>query len=106
MSITKQIYDLLATEPLTSNQIAEKLHIDTNKTIVYLNRLKKKGAIKPIKKVGREYIYVAISPENGKMLEDLKFLYNIMNNKMDPNQRLNEEDLKRLKQIEEVLGNE
>ena len=74
MSITKQIYDLLATEPLTSNQIAEKLHINTNKTIVYLNRLKRKGSIKPIKKVGREYIYIAISPENGKILENLEFL--------------------------------
>lgn len=60
MSITKQIYDLLKVENLTSNQIAEKLKIDSKETniiTVYLNRMEKARRIKKINKIGREYIY-------------------------------------------------
>ncbi len=52
-----RILDLLKTNSLTSNKIADKLHLSKQDTRTYLLRLKKEDKIKTLGKRGRQYIY-------------------------------------------------
>ncbi|GAG56891.1 unnamed protein product [marine sediment metagenome] len=57
LSNKDRILDLLKTNSLTSNQIADKLNLGKQDTRTYLLRLKKAEKIKTLGKRGRHYIY-------------------------------------------------
>ncbi|MHA1931815.1 MAG: roadblock/LC7 domain-containing protein [Promethearchaeota archaeon] len=57
LSNKDRILDLLKTDSLTSNKIADKLDLSKQDTRTYLLRLKKEDKIKTLGKKGRQYIY-------------------------------------------------
>ena len=57
LSNKDRILDLLKTNSLTSNKIADKLNLSKQDTRTYLLRLKKEDKIKTLGKRGRQYIY-------------------------------------------------
>ena len=57
LSNKDRILDLLKTNSLTSNKIADKLNLSKQDTRTYLLRLKKEEKIKTLGKRGRQYIY-------------------------------------------------
>ncbi len=57
LSNKDRILDLLKTNSLTSNKIADKLDLSKQDTRTYLLRLKKEDKIKTLGKRGRQYIY-------------------------------------------------
>lgn len=107
----EKIYQLLQKEPLTSEEIAEKLKIneDPEKNIqfirTYLQRLIKANLIKSNEKKGRYQVYTTIKREsNDKTLNLLKELYEFMSNEVKCElKKINESDIGFLTKIKERI---
>lgn len=106
MTKTEKILIILSKKPLTANKLLAKLKIKYRydkkfkpppniRSILY--QLLKQGRIRKTKKI-RPYEYVTVKSD-----ADLKFLYKIMNNDMDPNKEISKINIDRIKRIERMI---
>jgi len=98
VSIKNKILKLLAKEDLMSSEISKKLEIKVDNVWIYLNTLYRESKVERITDK-KPYVYRAITP-----LAYLKRLCELMGEKMEYNKVPNEEDMKLIKHVVELIN--
>ena len=101
-TIVNKIIKLLEGRELNTVEIATKLGIDKSNCSVYLYTLKEEGRIVKVSPDGRVPIIYTSFP----CMYLLRQLYNIMNTKMKPKEKLTDDEKECITKISEVLKDE
>ena len=105
LSNKDRILDLLKTNSLTSNKIADKLNLSKQDTRTYLLRLKKEEKIKTLGKRGRQYIYTYKAPsDTEKSHIDTNILVEVLRDYLESEPSFKKEVNKKIAELEAKLN--
>ncbi|MFW9782478.1 MAG: roadblock/LC7 domain-containing protein [Candidatus Heimdallarchaeota archaeon] len=105
LSNKDRILELLKTESLTSNEIADKLSLSKQDTRTYLLRLKKQKQIKTLGKRGRQFIYTYKSPgESEKSRIDTSLLVELLKDYLESEPKFKHEVKNKIAELESKLN--
>ena len=97
--------NLLKTNSLTSNEIADKLSLSKQDTRTYLLRLKKLEMIKTLGKRGRQYIYTYKTPgDSEKSQIDTNMLVEVLKDYLESEPSFKKEVKKKIAELEAKLN--
>ena len=105
LSNKDRIFNLLKTNSLTSNEIADKLNLSKQDTRTYLLRLKKEDKIKTLGKRGRYYIYTYKTPvDSEKSHIDRNMLVEVLKDYLESEPSFKKEVNKKIAELEAKLN--
>ncbi len=105
LSNKDRIFNLLKSNSLTSNEIADKLNLSKQDTRTYLLRLKKEEKIKTLGKRGRYYIYTYKTPvDSEKSHIDRNMLVEVLKDYLESEPSFKNEINKKIAELEAKLN--
>lgn len=100
ISKRNKLLELLKVEPLTTNEIVEKLKIPIEHIWTYLSQFMKDGKVVKVGKQGKYNLYKAIEDNPIRLL---RHLHKIMNERMDFIEKPSENEIEIIKVIEGMI---